>query len=99
MSTLRVFYDKWLASADAGGEDGDDSDAETRYAPPPQSSNFFPPMVECQPDLHAYGRYTHGRCEADILGCMYDVGLPKNNCHCPACLFLVGGFWCTHLQR
>ena len=30
MSTLRVFYDKWLASAYAGDEDGDDSDAETR---------------------------------------------------------------------
>ena len=31
MSTLRVFYDKWLASADAGDDDGEGSDAETRY--------------------------------------------------------------------
>lgn len=30
MSTLRVFYDKWLASAYAGEDDGDGSDAETR---------------------------------------------------------------------
>lgn len=30
MSTLRVFYDKWLASAYTGDEDGDDSDAESR---------------------------------------------------------------------
>ena len=30
MSTLRVFYDKWLASAYSGEDGGGGSDAETR---------------------------------------------------------------------